>query len=112
MLANNLRDLERDIENKRYTLVYYIGRPVGIKLFEGLMYTCYVALAIGLVLGIYSWPIIIAFGSLPKIYKNVQEFKQTLPEPRSFGYAIKNMVLFNSSYAAGLFLTLLWQMVK
>ena len=27
MLANNLRDLDTDIENHRYTLVYYIGRP-------------------------------------------------------------------------------------
>ena len=28
MLANNLRDLDTDIENHRYTLVYYIG-PIG-----------------------------------------------------------------------------------
>src|SRR5699024_7047497 len=34
MLANNLRDLERDIENHRYTLVFYIGRPIGQLLFQ------------------------------------------------------------------------------
>ena len=34
MLANNLRDLEADIENHRYTMVYYIGREAGIRLFQ------------------------------------------------------------------------------
>ena len=34
MLANNLRDLDTDIENHRYTLVYYIGRPAGLCCFK------------------------------------------------------------------------------
>lgn len=47
MLANNLRDLDTDIKNHRYTLVYYIGRPYGIKLFQILMYASYLAIILG-----------------------------------------------------------------
>ncbi|MBO0462304.1 1,4-dihydroxy-2-naphthoate polyprenyltransferase [Enterococcus sp. DIV1298c] len=107
MLANNLRDLERDIENHRYTLVFYIGRPIGIMLFQLLMYACYLILLVGLISGIFQWPILLAFLSLPKIYLNLQQFKDSLPQPISFSYSIKNMILFNSSYALGLLATIL-----
>lgn len=109
MLANNLRDLEADIENHRYTLVYYIGRDVGIILFQTLMYSSYVAILLGLILGVFEWPILIVLATLPKIRKNLKEHKESLPHPRSFGYGIKNLVLFNSTYLLGLILTLLWQ---
>lgn len=109
MLANNLRDLDRDIENHRYTLVFYIGRPVGIVLFQLLMYASYLVILLGLIIRVYQLPIIVTFFTLPKVYKNLQAFKQTLPQPVSFSYSIKNMVLFNSSYVVGLLLTILFQ---
>ncbi|EOL45374.1 1,4-dihydroxy-2-naphthoate polyprenyltransferase [Enterococcus phoeniculicola] len=111
MLANNLRDLDRDIENRRYTLVYYIGRPQGILLFQGLMYGCYLIIGLGLLFGLYEWPILVTFLSLPKIYSNLKEYKDVLPQPKSFGYAIKNMILFNGSYVLGLVLTFIWQKI-
>lgn len=61
MLANNLRDLDRDIENHRYTLVFYIGRPAGTVLFQLLMYACYFVILMGLLSGIYEWPILVTF---------------------------------------------------
>ena len=105
MLANNLRDLETDIKNHRYTLVYYIGRKQGIWLFQGLMYSCYAVMALGLLTGVYRWPVLVIVATLPLIYKNLQAHKASLPHPRSFGYAIKNMILFNSVYALGLLLS-------
>ena len=107
MLANNLRDLERDIENHRYTLVFYIGRPIGQLLFQLLMYACYLVVLIGLLSHVYQWPILLTFLTLPTIYRNLQQFKQSLPHPISFSYAIKNMILFNSSYALGLLCSIL-----
>lgn len=112
MLANNLRDLETDIKNHRYTLVYYIGRKKGTLLFQGLMYSSYLAILIGLIVGIYNWPILFVFLTLPKIHKNLQEHRASLPEPKSFGYAIKNMILFNGSYAIGLIFCLIWQAIR
>lgn len=111
MLANNLRDLETDIENHRYTLVYYIGRTNGIHLFQGLMLASYGAILIGLLFGLYQWPILLVFLTLPKIRQNLKEHQASLPHPRSFGYSIKNMILFNSSYAICLILCLIWQML-
>jgi 1,4-dihydroxy-2-naphthoate octaprenyltransferase len=111
MLANNLRDLETDIENHRYTLVYYIGRTTGIHLFQGLMLASYVAVLLGFLFGLYQWPILLVFLTLPKIRQNLKEHKESLPHPRSFGYSIKNMILFNSSYAVGLILCLVWQLL-
>ncbi|AYW46254.1 1,4-dihydroxy-2-naphthoate polyprenyltransferase [Tetragenococcus koreensis] len=111
MLANNLRDIKTDIKNHRYTLVYYIGSSTGTVLFQGLMYACYVTILIGWLFGIYSWPILVVFFTLPKISRNLKEHKKSLPQPSSFGYAIKNMVLFNSSYALGLLLCIVWQLM-
>src|SRR5574337_6868 len=48
MLANNLRDLDLDIKNHRYTLIYYINRPVGIKLFKALALLGYLTIIVGL----------------------------------------------------------------
>lgn len=108
MLANNLRDIKTDVKNHRYTLVYYIGNSTGVLLFQGLMYACYVSIVIGWLFGIYSWPILIVFSTLPKILRNLKAHRKDLSHPRSFGYAIKNMVLFNSSYALGLLLCIFW----
>lgn len=76
MLANNLRDLDRDIENHRYTLVFYIGRPVGTVLFQSLMYASYVAILLGLLTGVFEWPILIILATFPKIHGNLQAFKK------------------------------------
>jgi 1,4-dihydroxy-2-naphthoate octaprenyltransferase len=106
MLANNLRDLDTDIENHRYTLVYYIGRKQGIVLFQLMMLACYLVILIGLLVGVYRWPILIVFLSLLPIWKNLQLFKKELPHPKSFGYSIKNLILFNASYLLGLLMTI------
>lgn len=109
MLANNLRDLETDIKNHRYTLVYYIGREHGINLFSLLMYGSYLVILLGLLFQIFQWPILVVFLTLPTIRKNLRLHKAELPAPHSFVYSLKNMVLFNGSYVVGLLLTLLWQ---
>jgi 1,4-dihydroxy-2-naphthoate polyprenyltransferase len=107
MLANNLRDLTMDIENHRYTLIYYIGRPTGVSLFKFLALLGYGTIIIGLLAGIYQWPILVTLASFPIVLKNTQAFEQALPHPRCFQYAIKNLVTFNTLYALGLALSLL-----
>lgn len=102
MLANNLRDLEADIHNHRYTLVYYIGRANSVQLFQFLMYACYAAIVLGLLLGVYEWPILLIFTSWPFVKQQLRLFKEEVPHPKSFGRAIHNLVAFNSSYILGL----------
>ncbi len=107
MLGNNLRDLDRDIENHRYTLVFYIGRSKGLLLFQLLNYGCYLIFIIGLLMRIYPWPIIFTFLSLPLVHRNVRRFLQESPQPKSFGYTIKNLLLLNGSYILGLVIGIL-----
>lgn len=109
MLANNLRDLDTDIENHRYTLVYYIGRKQGVALFQLLMLACYAIVLIGLLFGVYRWPILFVFLSFPTVWKNVQLFKTESPHPKSFGYSIKNLIAFNGSYLLGLMITIIFE---
>lgn len=109
MLANNLRDLETDIENHRYTLVYYIGWDAGKTLFGILQYLCYLVLIIGVIIGIFEWPVLITLLTFPQIRKNLHAHRHMVPMPASFFYSLKNMVLFNTSYVLGMVLSLIWQ---
>ncbi len=107
MLANNLCDLDQDITNHRYTLPYYIGRENGVKLFRFLMYSCYVFILGGVILGIYHWTMLVVFLSFPVIHKNVSMFSQKQEKATTFGISIKNLIIFNASQLIGLILSLI-----
>lgn len=112
MLANNLCDLEQDIENHRYTLPFYLGKKNAVILFNILMYSSYGAIMIGLIAGIYQWPILLIFLSLIKVYPQTKAFTKEQIKSKTFAMSIKNLVAFNSSYALGLLITLLWQYIR
>lgn len=109
MLANNLCDLEQDIANHRYTLPFYLGKKNAVVLFNLLMYSCYGAIIVGWLAGIYQWPILLTFLSLVKVYPQTRAFTKEQVKSRTFLMSIKNLVSFNSCYALGLFVTLLFQ---
>lgn len=109
MLANNLCDLEQDIANHRYTLPFYLGKKNAVVLFNLLMYSCYGAIIVGWLAGIYQWPILLTFLSLVKVYPQTRAFTKEQVKSRTFVMSIKNLVSFNSCYALGLFVTLLLQ---
>lgn len=111
MLANNLCDLEQDIENHRYTLPFYLGKKNAVILFNLLMYGSYLAIVIGLITGIYQWPILITFLSLLKVYPQTKAFTKEQIKQKTFAMSIKNLVAFNGSYALGLLVTLFWQLI-
>ena len=112
MLANNISDLEQDIENHRYTLPFYLGKKNAVILFNILMYSSYGAIMIGLIAGIYQWPILLTFLSLIKVYPQTKAFTKEQIKSKTFAMSIKNLVAFNSSYALGLLITLLWQYIR
>ena len=109
MLANNLCDLEQDIANHRYTLPFYLGKKNAVVLFNLLMYSCYGAIIVGWLAGIYQWPILLTFLSLVKVYPQTRAFTKEQVKSRTFVMSIKNLVSFNSCYALGLFVTLFLQ---
>ncbi len=89
MLANNLCDLEQDIENHRYTLPFYLGKKNAVILFNLLMYGSYLAIVIGLITGIYQWPILITFLSLLKVYPQTKAFTKEQIKHKTFAMSIK-----------------------
>lgn len=107
MLANNLCDMEQDISNHRYTLPYYIGKGNGVKLFQILMYSCYIFIAGGVVLGVYHWAMLLVLGTFPLIHKNVQTFSQKQEKATTFSISIKNLIIFNGAQVIGLLLSLI-----
>lgn len=111
MLANNICDLDQDIANHRYTLPFYLGKRNAVILFNVLMYSCYAAIVVGWIAGIYQWPIVLTFLSLVKVYPQTQLFTQEQIKSKTFAMSIKNLVAFNTCYALGLFVTLLLQLI-
>ena len=95
MLSNNLCDLETDITNDRYTLVYYIGKLTALKLYQGLYLIGFVAMVLAVVFRIAP---ILMLGTLlvgVPVYKNIQLFIQKQEKRTTFALAIKNMIMIH-----------------
>ena len=95
MLSNNLCDLETDITNHRYTLVYYIGKATALKLYQGLYLVSFIAMV--LAVGFKIAPILM-LGTLVvgiPVYKNIQVFIQKQEKRSTFALAIKNMLMIH-----------------
>ena len=95
MLSNNLCDLETDITNHRYTLVYYIGKQMALKLYQGLYLISFVAMVLAVVFRIAP---ILMLGTLvvgAPVYKNIQLFIQKQEKRTTFALAIKNMLMIH-----------------
>ena len=95
MLSNNLCDLETDITNHRYTLVYYIGKATALKLYQGLYLVRFIAMVLAVVFKIAP---ILMIGTLVvgiPVYKNIKVFIQKQEKRSTFALAIKNMLMIH-----------------
>ena len=95
MLANNIRDLEEDIANKRYTLPYYIGRKGGIILFESLYYASYLAIIAAVVIGIYPPLMSLALITFLLVGRSLIVFRAKRETTKIFNLATQNLILIN-----------------
>lgn len=113
MLANNLRDLERDLENQRYTLVSYIGRDLGVKFYMLLSALPWVFWLTYIISGQFPiWALVALIGIYPH-YQIVQIFVQKikLAETRkaAFPQALKAFMLFSVIYLISLVLMIIFK---
>ena len=95
MLSNNLCDLETDITNHRYTLVYYIGKTTALKLYQVLYFISFVAMVLAVIFQIAP---ILMLGTLVvaiPVYQNIQLFLQKQEKRTTFALAIKNMLMIH-----------------
>jgi 1,4-dihydroxy-2-naphthoate octaprenyltransferase len=97
MLANNICDIEDDLENKRYTLPIYIGKAKALKLFKALYYITFADIVVLLLLGILPLITIPALLTVIPVKKNIDLFMKLQSKKDTFVVAIKNFVLINAS---------------
>ncbi|MFL2128359.1 MAG: UbiA family prenyltransferase [Ruoffia tabacinasalis] len=107
MLANNTRDLDTDIQNERRTLVYYIGRPNAIRLYQLLSFLPWIVWLTYIITGIFPWWTIVTLAVGYVHYQGVMRYTERIPQPIAFKEAIQSFILFLSMYVIALFVLLL-----
>ncbi len=99
MLANNICDIDEDIENKRYTLPIYIGKENALKVFKWLYYAGFISIFIGVVLRVLPVVSIVTLLVLKVVQGNINKFNKLQTKKNTFVLAVKNFVITNLVYA-------------
>ncbi|MGV2999066.1 1,4-dihydroxy-2-naphthoate polyprenyltransferase [Streptococcus suis] len=98
MLANNTCDLEEDIRNHRYTLVYYIGKKYALQLYFTLASLPWLLWLIYCLTGFLPiWALLGLLGIIPA-YKSLKRFLKKQVKGETFIEAVKSFVLFAAIY--------------
>lgn len=97
MLANNICDMEDDLENRRYTLPLYIGKKKALIVFKGLYYTAFLAVILAMVLRIIPITGLLFFLTLIPLQKNIRIFDQKQSKAETFGLAVHNFTIMNAA---------------
>jgi len=98
MLANNICDIEDDLENNRYTLPIYIGRDKSLKLFKILYYLCYLFIMTAAIFKTIPFYALLTFVTIPLVAKNLNCFFKKQSKKETFILSVKNFIIINYSY--------------
>lgn len=97
MLANNICDIEDDLENRRYTLPIYIGKQKALTLFKSLYYISYIDI-IGLIAaGVLPWTAVLVLATFIPVNKNIGVFMALQTKKDTFVVSVKNFLAMNVS---------------
>lgn len=107
MLANNICDMEDDIENKRYTFPIYVGKDKALKIFKILYYIGYIALLILIIFKVVPLVSVITFGTFVLINKHIKIFYGKQNKKDTFVLAVKNFVLMNVVFVTSIALAVI-----
>jgi len=100
MLANNICDLEEDLENKRYTLPVYIGRTHALRLFRVLYYAAYADLIVLWFLRVPLLLLVLAALTLIPVRQNTRKFIAEPTKQFTFALSVRNFILTNAARIA------------
>lgn len=95
MLANNICDIEDDMENRRYTLPVYIGRKRALRVFKGLYYTGYADVIVLILLGVTPLTTAATLFTLIPINKNIKSFYAKQTKKDTFALSVRNFLIMN-----------------
>lgn len=99
MLANNICDMEEDIENRRYTLPIYIGKERALNLFKWLYYIGFISIVLAVITKALPMISIVTLLVLKLVEGNINKFKKLQTKKDTFVLAVKNFVITNLVYA-------------
>ncbi|HOQ17383.1 MAG TPA: 1,4-dihydroxy-2-naphthoate polyprenyltransferase [Defluviitaleaceae bacterium] len=98
MLANNICDIEDDIENKRYTLPIYIGKEKSLMLYKILYYFLYLNILLTILIGINSFVVVLTLITFIVVSRNIKIFYDKQTKKDTFSTAVQNFALVNIIY--------------
>lgn len=109
MLANNISDMEDDIENRRYTLPVYIGKHNALLLFRYAYVFSYFDLIALYLLDVHPILLLLLLFTFIPVHRNIKAFEALQTKKDTFILAVRNFVMLNVSRIVVLVLTLLLQ---
>jgi 1,4-dihydroxy-2-naphthoate octaprenyltransferase len=95
MLANNICDIEDDLENRRYTLPVHIGREKALILFKILYYAAFAEILISAVAGLIPATSLLVFATFIPVRKNIHRFIELQTKKDTFSLSVKNFAVMN-----------------
>ena len=105
MLANNICDVEDDVENGRHTLPVYIGRKKSIVLFNALYYASYADILFLILVGVLPVLSLFALLTLIPVYKGLRLFNSIQSKKDTFPVAVKSFLMIGAIMTATIFVT-------
>ncbi|MDE1549831.1 UbiA family prenyltransferase [Jeotgalibaca caeni] len=89
-LANNICDLEEDVENGRFTLPYHIGIDKALVVFKYFYYAGYLAIILSVIFGTFPRLVALTLLTFPYVLKNIRIFMNEQDKQTTFLTAIVN----------------------
>lgn len=97
MLANNICDMDDDLENRRYTLPQYIGKRNSLLLFRALYYVSYVDVIALALLGVPLYLLLIVAATLVPVHRNLRAFDRQQLKAVTFSLSVKNFLILSAA---------------
>lgn len=89
-LANNISDLDEDIEDGRFTLPYHIGVDKALVVFKSFYYAGYIAILLSIVFGTFPRFAALSLLTFPYVSKNIRIFMNEQDKETTFLTTIIN----------------------
>jgi 1,4-dihydroxy-2-naphthoate octaprenyltransferase len=107
MLANNICDMEDDLENRRYTLPQYIGKRNSLLLFRALYYLSYVDVIALALLGVPLYLLVLIAATLIPLQRNLRAFDRQQVKAVTFSLSVKTFLTLSAARLVVLILAIL-----
>ena len=93
MLANNICDIETDIQVNRFTLPFYIGKKNALRLFAFLYYAAFAATVTAAALRILPLYTLLALLAVVIAQRNIAVFKTQQSKEKTFPLSVQNFIM-------------------